>query len=188
MGSSYVTNPIEFLINTLFSLYILMIMLRFLLAAVRADFYNPVSQFLVKVTNPVLLPLRRVVPALGKVDTSALLAMILLQMISFVLIGLLRGGAIPLGSLLVLTIAELVGLLLNVFLFAILIQVILSWINPGTYNPAISLVYSITEPVLSPCRRLLPPVSGIDFSPIIALIGIQLAKMLILPPLYQLAQ
>jgi YggT family protein len=186
MGSSYVTNPIEFLINTVFSLYILMIMLRFLLATVRADFYNPVSQFLVKVTNPVLLPLRRAIPSLGKIDTSALLAMILLQLISFVLIGLLRGGSIALGSLLVLSIAELIGLLLNVFLFAILIQVILSWINPGTHNPAISLVYSLTEPVLRPCRRLLPPVSGIDFSPIIALIGIQLAKMLVLPPLYQL--
>lgn len=187
MGSSYVTNPIEFLINTIFELYILMVMLRFLLATVRADFYNPVSQFLVKVTNPMLTPLRKAIPSIGKIDTSALLSMILLQMISLAFIGLLRGGGIHLGSLLVLSIAELVGLLLNVFLFAILIQVILSWINPGTYNPAISLVYSITEPVLRPCRRLLPPISGMDFSPIIALIGIQLAKMLILPPLYQLA-
>jgi YggT family protein len=188
MGSSYVTNPIEFLINTLFGLYILMVMLRFLLAAVRADFYNPVSQFLVRITNPMLVPLRRVVPSVGKLDTSALLSMILLQLLSFVLIGLLRGGTISLGSLLVLSIAELVGLFLNVLLFSILIQVVLSWINPNTYNPVVSLLYSITEPVLRPCRRLLPPMSGIDFSPIIALIGIQLAKMLLLPPLYQLAQ
>lgn len=187
MGSSYVTNPIEFLINTIFGLYILVVMLRFLLAAVRADFYNPVSQFLVKVTNPALTPLRRVIPSIGKLDTSALLLMVLLQFISFVFIGLLRGGAIRPGSILVLSVAELVGLLLNVFLFAILVQVIVSWINPGSSNPAISLVNNLTEPVLRPCRRLLPPISGIDFSPIFALIGIQLAKMLILPPLYQIA-
>jgi len=187
MGSNYVTNPVEFLINTLFSLYILTIMLRFILAAVRADFYNPVSQFLVKVTNPLLLPLRKLIPAIGKVDTSSLVLMLVLQMASFGLIALLRGGQISLGALVILSIAELVGLLLNVFLFAIFIQVILSWVNPGTYNPVVSLLYSITEPVLRPCRRLIPPMSGMDLSPLVALIAIQLAKMLLLPPLLQLA-
>ena len=187
MGSNYVTNPIEFLINTLFSLYILTIMLRFILAAVRADFYNPVSQFLVKVTNPPLLPLRKLIPSIGKVDTSSLVLMLVLQMASFGLIALLRGGQISLGALVILSITELVGLLLNVFLFAIFIQVILSWVNPGTYNPVVSLLYSITEPVLRPCRRLIPPMSGMDLSPLLALIAIQLAKMLLLPPLLQLA-
>ena len=187
MGSSYVTNPIEFLINTLFSLYILTVMLRFILAVVRADFYNPVSQFLVKVTNPPLLPLRKLIPSIGKVDTSSLVLMLVLQMASFGLIALLRSGEISLGALVILSIAELVGLLLNVFLFAIFIQVILSWVNPGTYNPVVSLLYSITEPVLRPCRRLIPPMSGMDLSPLVALIAIQLAKMLLLPPLLQLA-
>ncbi len=187
MGSSYITNPLEFLISTIASLYIMAIMLRFLLALVRADFYNPVSQFLVKVTNPLLVPLRRIIPASGKIDTSSLLLMLLLQIATLGLIVLLRGKQISLLAILVLAVAELLSLLLNVFLFAILIQVILSWINPGTYNPAVSLLYSITEPVLRPCRRLLPPVSGMDLSPIIALVGIQLAKMLLIPPLYQLA-
>jgi len=187
MGSNYVTNPIEFLINTLFSLYILMVMLRFILAVVRADFYNPVSQFLVKVTNPPLLPLRKLIPSIGKVDTSSLVLMLVLQMASFGLIALLRSGEISLGALVILSIAELVGLLLNVFLFAIFIQVILSWVNPGTYNPVVSLLYSITEPVLRPCRRLIPPMAGMDLSPLVALIAIQLAKMLLLPPLLQLA-
>jgi len=188
MGSSYVTNPIEFLINTLFSLYILIVMLRFLLAAVRADFYNPVSQFLVKATNPVLAPLRRIIPSIGKIDTSAILVMLVLQMVSFGLIALLRGGDVSLGMILLLSIRELVSLLLNVFLFSILIQVIISWVNPGTYNPVVSLLYSLTEPVLRPCRRLLPPISGIDLSPLIALIAIQLAKYLFLPPLLMLAR
>ncbi len=188
MGNHYVTNPVEFLINTLFGLYILTIMLRVVLAVVRADFYNPVSQFLVKVTNPPLLPLRRLIPSIGKVDTSALVLMLVLQMASFALILLLRGGQISPWALVILSIAELVGLLLNVFLFSIFIQVIISWVNPGTYNPVVSLLYSITEPVLRPCRRLIPPMSGMDLSPLVALIAIQLAKMLLLPPLHQLAQ
>ena len=187
MASSYVTNPLEFLINTLFSLYIMAVLLRFLLAVVRADFYNPVSQFLVKVTNPPLLPMRRIIPSAGRVDTSALLLMLLLQMAALGLIALLRGSEISVGALLILSFAELLTLLLNIFLFAILIQVIMSWINPGAYNPAVSLLYSLTEPVLGPCRRLVPPFSGIDLSPLVALIAIQLAKMLLLPPLYQLA-
>lgn len=188
MGSNYVTNPIEFLINTLFGLFILMVMLRFILATVRADFYNPVSQFLVKVTNPLLIPLRKLIPSIGKVDLSALVLMLALQMASFGIIALLRGGQVSVVALVILSIAELVGLLLNVFLFSIFIQVIISWVNPGTYNPVVSLLYSITEPVLRPCRRLIPPVSGIDLSPLVALIAIQLAKMLLLPPLFQLAQ
>ena len=88
MASSYVTNPVEFLINTLFSLYIMAVLLRFLLAIVRADFYNPVSQFLVKVTNPPLLPMRRIIPSAGRIDTSALLLMLLLQMAALGLIAL----------------------------------------------------------------------------------------------------
>jgi YggT family protein len=187
MGNSYITNPVEFLINTLFGLYILTVMLRFLLAVVRADFYNPISQFLVKVTNPLLLPLRRILPSIGKLDTGSLVLMLALQMASFALIALLRGGNLSLGALLILSCAELISLFLNVLLFSIIVQVIISWINPGTYNPAVSLLYSLTEPVLRPCRRLIPPISGLDFSPLIALIAIQLVKMLLLPPLYSLA-
>lgn len=188
MGSSYVTTPVEFLINTVFGLYILAVMLRFLLAAVRADFYNPISQFLVKVTNPPLRPLRRLLPAIGRLDTSSLVLMLVLQLLSLLLIAMLRDGGISIGALLLLAVAELIGLFLNVLLFSILIQVIISWVNPGTYNPAISLLYSVTEPVLGPCRRLIPPISGLDLSPLVALIAIQLAKMLLLPPFYALAQ
>jgi YggT family protein len=187
MHSSYVTDPLEFLISTLFGLYILAVMLRFLLALVRADFYNPLSQFLVKITSPLLIPLRRLIPSIGRVDTSALVLMLILQMTALLLIVSLRGGEFSLFGLLVLSFAELLGLFLNVMLFAILIQVIISWINPGSYNPAVAVLYSLTEPVLGPFRRLIPPVSGIDFSPLLALIAIQLIKMLLLPPLHHLA-
>ncbi|VAW80144.1 Cell division integral membrane protein, YggT and half-length relatives [hydrothermal vent metagenome] len=181
MGTGYVTNPLEFLINTLFGLYIMTVMLRFLLAVVKADFYNPVSQFLVKITNPPLIPLRRIIPSTRKIDTSALVLMLILQLLSFTLISLLRGGPVAMWPLLILSLRELSELALNVFLFSIFIQVIISWVNPGAYNPVVSLLYSITEPVLRPCRRIIPPISGMDLSPLVALIAIQLAKFLILP-------
>jgi YggT family protein len=181
MGGNYLTNPLEFLISTLFGLYILAFMLRFLLGAVRADFYNPVSQFLVRITNPLLVPLRKVLPGIGKLDTAAVVIMLILQFTALSLIVLLRGNGFPLPALLLATVAELVALLLNVYMVAIIVQVIISWVNPGSYNPVTGLLYSLTEPVMRPIRKLLPPVSGIDLSPLFALIGLQVLKMLILP-------
>lgn len=187
MGTDYLSNPASFLIETLSGLYIMTFMLRFLLGWVRADFYNPVSQFLVKVTDPLLKPVRRLVPPIGKFDTSAWVVMLALQMIALALMALVQGFPPTLGWLIVRALAALLELLLNVFLFAILIQVILSWVGPGGYNPVVSMLHSLTEPVLGPCRRLLPPISGMDLSPILALVGIQLLKMLLLPPLLHLA-
>jgi YggT family protein len=154
---------------------------------VRADFYNPVSQFLVRVTDPLLKPTRRLIPAIGKFDSSAWVVMLVLQMAAFALIALVQGAPLSAGWLFVRALIALLELFLNVFLFAILIQVILSWVGPsGGYNPVVSILYSLTEPVLAPCRRLLPPISGFDLSPILALIGIQLIKMLTLPLLMKL--
>jgi YggT family protein len=181
MNSSYLANPLEFLITTLFSLYILAVMLRFLLGAVRADFYNPISQFLVRITNPLLKPMRKVIPSIGKYDTSALLLMLLLQLISLILIALLRDINVSAVTLLIAAIGELVMLAINVFMFAIVIQVILSWVNPGTYNPVTALLSSITSPIMRPIQRLIPPISGIDLSPLVAIIGLQVLRMLILP-------
>lgn len=183
MDSSYFTSPLEFLINTVFGLYITAVLLRFLLAWVRADFYNPLSQTLVRITNPALKPLRRVIPGFGGIDLASIVLMLVLQMLALGLITLLRGASLhPLG-LLLWAIAELLGLLINVYLFSILIQVLLSWINPGTYNPVASLIHSINEPLLAPARRLIPPFSGLDLSPVVVMLGLQLLKMLLLPPL-----
>ena len=181
MSSNYLTTPLEFLITTLFSLYILAVMLRFLLGTVRADFYNPVSQFLVRITNPLLVPMRKVIPSIGKFDTSALLLMLVLQLLSLGVIIMLRGVSVPVLALLLTAIVELLLLAINVFIFTIVIQVILSWVNPGTYNPVNALLHSLTQPLLGPIQRLMPPVSGIDLSPLFALIGLQVLKMLIQP-------
>lgn len=179
--NSYFTNPLEFIISTLFSLYILAVMLRFLLGMVRADFYNPVSQFLVKITNPLLIPLRKIIPGAGKIDVAAIILMLLLQLIMLAIIVALRGVTPPLLGLLLTAIGTLVILAINVFLFAIIVQVIISWVNPGSYNPVNGLLSSLTAPVMRPIQRLLPPMSGIDLSPLFALIGLQVLKMLIQP-------
>jgi len=179
--NSYFANPIEFLIHTLFSLYILAVMLRFLLGTVRADFYNPVSQFLVKITNPPLIPLRKIIPGIGKIDIASILLMLVLQVVMLGIIVALRGVTPPLLPLLLAAAGELVILAINVFLFAIIIQVIISWINPGSYNPITSLLNSLTDPLLRPIRRFLPPMAGIDLSPLFALIGLQVLKMLLHP-------
>ena len=181
MSNNYLTNPLEFLITTLFSLYILAVMLRFLLGTVRADFYNPVSQFLVRITNPLLIPMRKVIPSIGKFDTSALLLMLTLQLLSLGVIVMLRGVSVPVLALLLTAVLELLLLAINVFIFAIVIQVIISWVNPGTYNPVNALLHSLTQPVLGPIQRIIPPVSGIDLSPLLALICLQVLKMLIQP-------
>ena len=187
MGPGYFTNPLEFIINTLFSLYVLALMLRFLLAWVRADFYNPVSQFLVKITNPLLLPLRRLIPPLGGVDMASVVLILAVQMLGIALILLLRGGGIGLQALIFISLAEVVDLAFKVFIYGIVIQAILSWVNPGAYNPAVNLLHSLTEPVLRPVRRLLPPISGLDLSPLLAILGLEVLRRLIVPLLAALA-
>ncbi|MFN2308237.1 MAG: YggT family protein [Gammaproteobacteria bacterium] len=181
MGPGYFTSPLEFVINTLFSLYVLVLMLRFLLARVRADFYNPVSQFLVKVTNPLLVPLRRLIPSVGGIDLASVLLMLAVQMLGIALILLLRGGGISLLALVFISLAELVDLAFKVFIYGILIQAILSWVNPGAYNPAVNLLHSLTEPVLRPVRRLLPPISGLDLSPLLAILLLEVVRRLVVP-------
>ena len=188
MGGSYAGNAGIFLIQTLFGLYAGAVMLRFLLALVRADFYNPVSQFLVKVTNPPLLPLRRIIPGVMGIDMASVVLLIVLEATKLLLIAAVQGfGIHPLG-LLVLSLAELLSLLINIYFFTILIQVILSWVSPGNYNPAVALLYSLNEPLLGRARRILPPISGFDLSPILVLVGLQLLEMLLVAPIQDLGR
>jgi len=181
------TDPAIFIIDSLFSLYILAVLLRFLLQWCGADFYNPISQFLVKATHPPLKLLRRFVPSIGKIDTSSLVLVLSLQMLADFSILLLKGVAISIGALTILSLTQLVSLLINIFIYAVFARAILSWFNPGTFSSASSILYSLTEPVLNLCRRFIPDLGGIDLSPLAALMLLQLAKMVILPPLHQLA-
>lgn len=184
MGYTYATSPLAFLVSTLFTLYILVLLLRFLLQLTRADFYNPLSQFIIKVTGPVLRPLRRIIPGWGGIDVASLVAMLVLELVSVGLMQLLGGGAIAPGMILRKAIGELVSLVFSVYIWGILIQAVLSWINPGAYNPVASVLYSLTEPLLRPARRLLPPIGGIDLSPLVVILVLQVLRMWILPPLF----
>ncbi|MFV2057400.1 MAG: YggT family protein [Thiohalomonadales bacterium] len=180
----YGSNALVFLVQTLFGLYLMIIMLRFILQVCRANFYNPVSQFLVKATNPLLIPMRRVIPGFLGLDFAAIVLMVILQALELVILSSLKGVSIaPLG-IFVMTIAELLRLLTNVFFFSILIQVVLSWVNPGGGgNPIVALLNTLNEPLLGRARRLIPPISGFDLSPIVVLVALQLVVILLITPI-----
>lgn len=178
------TDALTFLIRTLFDLYIVTVALRFLLQWVRADFYNPLCQFLVKVTNPPLRPLRRIIPGYAGMDLASLVLMIVLKAVEIALLGLVVAGRVPAPlGLLVISLAEILRLIIYIFMFTIIVQVILSWVNPGAYNPATVLLYRLTEPLLAPARRLIPPMGGLDLSPLVVLILLQLTLIVIIRPL-----
>ena len=181
----YVGNAGLFLIETLFSLYILAVLLRLLFQVVRADFYNPLSQALVTITNPPLRPLRRVLPGLYGIDLAAVVLLLILQCVKNFLIGLLTGFTpSPLG-LLVYSAADLLNLTVWVFIIAIFIRVILSWVSPhgGRQNLAVGLISSLTEPLMRPARQMIPPMGGLDLSPIVVITLLYLTLMLICQPL-----
>lgn len=198
MGSSYLTTPLMLIINTLFDLYILLVLLRFLLQMLRADFYNPVSQFIVKLTTPPLRILRRFIPSVARQDAAAIVLCLILIYAKFLLMRALSIPAAHIGGvmapisgvsyagLLVFSIADLIALVFTVFLVAVIIQVILSWISPGHYNPVIGLVHKLAEPVLKPIRKLIPSLGGLDLSPLFATLLLLVGKMLIVPPIIYL--
>jgi len=198
MGSGYLLSPLMLIINTLFDLYILLVVLRFLLQMLRADFYNPVSQFIVRMTTPPLKFLRRFIPSVSGQDTASVVLCLLLIYAKFLLMRALsipavyisgqaaRLEGVSYAGLLVYSVADLIALVLTVFLVAVIIKVVLSWISPGHYNPVIGLVDRLASPVLRPIQRLMPSVGGLDLSPLFATLILLVAKMLIVPPIVYL--
>ncbi len=168
-------NALLFLVKTLLDLYILTFLLRLLLQWVRADFYNPLSQFIVRVTNPLVRPLRRVIPPIGGIDTATLLVILGLELAATaLLLGMATGGPLPgLVTLLYLAVLRTLVLLLRLYFVAILISVILSWVGRDARHPLVALLNSVVEPVLRPVRRILPSIGGLDLSPLIVLLLIQ---------------
>ena len=183
----HVGNAATFLVETLLGIYILIVMLRLLLQWVRADFYNPLSQFIVRATRPVLAPMHRTLPAVGGIDLGCVVLLVVLQFAELWIVTGLLGHRVAAAALVVLSIAELLQLAIYVFLFSILIQVIMSWINPGSYNPLLSVLHSLNEPLLGPARRIVPPIGGLDLSPIVVMVALQLVAILVVGPLRQIA-
>ncbi|MFI8225386.1 YggT family protein [Pseudomonas sp. DTU12.3] len=170
-----------YVLQTLGSLYLLIVLLRFVLQLVRANFYNPLCQFIVKATQPLLKPLRRIIPSLFGLDMSSLVLAILVQLALMALTLLLTYGTT--GNPLQLFIWSIIGvtaLFLKIFFFALIISVILSWVAPGSHNPGAELVNQICEPALAPFRKILPNLGGLDLSPIFAFLALKLIDMLVI--------
>lgn len=172
-----------FVIQTLGSLYLLVVLLRFMLQAVRANFYNPICQFIVRATQPLLKPLRRIIPSMFGLDMSSLVLALIVQMILFAIILTLSYIPFNVLGLLLWAPIGLFALFLKIWFFAMIISVILSWVAPGSQSPGAELAYQLSEPLLAPFRRVVPNLGGLDISPILAFIVIQLLQQGLIPRL-----
>lgn len=177
-------------LQLLTTFYMTIVLLRFLLQLARADFYNPITQFVVKATNPVLRPLRKIIPPWHALDGASLLLAILVQALCYILImiaqaqssdfvSLISSNASVILEVFAWSIVTVLGLIIRIYYWTIIAVVILSWIAPTNSHPATQLLVQLTEPVLRPFRRLLPPMGGLDLSPIIAFLALQVATLLV---------
>jgi YggT family protein len=173
-------SALIYLIDTLLSLALLVALLRLLLQWVRADFRNPLARAILQLTNPLVLPLRRILPPIGSLDTATALVLLLIAAIQAAAAYLLSGLGPPPPLLWAeLTVLEIVRGVLHTYFFVILLYALLSLVAPGVYSPAQALLSSLAEPVLRPVRRVIPPLGGIDFSPLWVLIILQALLILV---------
>jgi YggT family protein len=188
MSGGYFSDAGLFLVDTVLGLYILIVLLRFLFQLTGVDFYNPISQFIVKASNPPLSRLRRVVPGLWGIDFAAIVLLIVLEGVRIGITVLLIGQSPQLAGVLVLSIAELLKLAVYIMVFSIFIRALLSWVSMGKPHPMLQLLYSFTEPLMSPARRILPAMGGLDLSPIMVFIALMLILKLLVQPLLDLGR
>ena len=187
MGS-YLSDAALFLVDTILGIYILLVLLRFLLQLVRADFYNPISQFIVRATNPPLVRLRRFIPGLWGVDLAALALLITMEVLRISLTAMLLGHSPRWTGIIFLGLGELAKLAVYTVIFSIFIRALLSWFSNGLQHPITRLLGSFTEPMLRPVRRIFPATAGIDLSPLILFILTVLFLKLGVQPLIGLGQ
>ncbi|MGI0118836.1 YggT family protein [Zooshikella sp. RANM57] len=164
---SPILSSLNYILQTVVGLYILAVLLRLLLQLVRADFYNPISQFIVKATNPLLVPLRRIVPSVGGIDTASLALAFIIQILLLYIIAAFDGISptdLSVFAVIFTAFLCLLAAVLKFYFFALIIIAIASWVAPGSYNPALIILQQITEPVTRIVRRVIPPLGGLDFS------------------------
>lgn len=176
---------LHFVIYTAMTFLMIIVILRFLLQQVKADFYNPLSQAIVKITRPLLMPLRRLVPGIFGIDMASIVLMLLLQLVVILVLGLILDGQLLVFSFPLHTLAWAVlgclTLVTNIFFWAIIISIIGSWVAPGSHHPVLALVNQLIEPLMAPVRKLLPPLGGvIDISPILVLMALKVIEMLLM--------
>jgi len=172
-------TAILFVLNALLTLAVIAFLLRVVMPLVRADFRSPLGQAVLRFTDPLVKPLRRILPPVGKVDVASIVALLAVQLAGSTLIRLVAGGGFLPGPILVDGLRGLAYTILQFYTVAVLVQALLSWVAPGTYNPATQLLHRICEPLLAPFRRLVPPIGGLDFSALFVLIGLQALQLLL---------
>ena len=178
-GLSLGSQIAVFLVEVLFSLYIIAVVIRLLLGFARASFHNPLSQFLVKVTNPVLLPLRRFIPAIGSIDTSAVLLAYGLTLVKISLLFLISRGAIMFPESLFVALGDLLKTIIWVYIIALILQAVISWVGSAQGNPVSPLINSLTNPILRPIRKVVPLVGMMDLSPLFAILGLNILLIIV---------
>ncbi|WP_286236657.1 YggT family protein [Neptuniibacter halophilus] len=170
-------DPIVLIIRMLGEMYAFIVIMRFLLQISHADYYNPISQAIARLTNVPVLAISRAVPRVGRIDLSALLYAIGIKLVVLLLIVLASGMAMPnLLQLLMLALVGILDAILTIYFWAVLGSVIISWVAPGSYHPGPQLIQQVTEPLFSLARKVIPPIGGLDLSPILIFIVIQLIQ------------
>ncbi len=182
----YLANAAQILIEFIFGILVGLVVLRILLQLVRANFHNPICQFLYKASNPLLMPLRRIIPAWRRLDIAAVVLAWALLLLKRVLIFAMLASVPSFGGLMLIALADLIGFTLMVMLILIFVRVILSFVGSDSYHPVVPLVFQLTEPVLKPVRKRLPVLGGFDLSPMIVVLGIFLLQALVVAPLLDL--
>ena len=167
-----------FLVDTLFSLYLMVVILRLWLQLARADFYNPMSQFVVKATHPIVGPLRRIVPSIGRLDTATLVLAIVVAALKLIALGAMAGAGLNPVTILILAVITVVKEALSLMFWVLLLRAILSWVSQGQ-SPIDYVLHQLTEPFLAPIRRVIPPLGGLDLSVLIAIIALQFLQLLL---------
>lgn len=184
---SYVSQAALLLIEVIFGVLALLFALRVLVQWAGVNFHNPICQGLYRFTNPVLMPLRRWLKPWRRIDLAAALVTLAIGCVKAALTLALAGRSPAPLAVALLGLAETIGLLLMLYFWLILIRVVMSWIGDGSRHPLVPLVVQLTEPVLRPLRRALPAPAGLDLSPMLAMLGILLLRILLVAPLQDLA-
>lgn len=177
-------NGLFFLVKTLFDLYLLVLVLCVLLRASGAHFFNPIIQVLVKLTDFLLKPARKMIPS-HKVDWAGWLIVFVVKIIELVILLLITGSYFNVAGIIILAVTGILSLIINIYFFAIIIQAIMSWFPQAQAQatPIAHVLYHLNEPLLKPARRFIPTLSGIDFSPLVVIIVLQLINIVIIAPI-----
>ncbi len=176
-------DPLIFLIKTIANLYLFIVLLRLILQLTHADFYNPITQIIVKATNPILLPLRKIIPFIGQIDIACMVLTLAIQLLTVLFVVYMQGliSIITLAQYTIYTVSGTLYHLLDLYLWALLISVVLSWVAPSTNHPGTMLIGQITEPLYRMCHRIIPTLGGLDLSPIFLFLAISMCKQFLGP-------